>query len=717
MLNQTRISLGLVGLWLAGVAFSPSTRAADLAAGTYIYHQAINSGTDYNLLGNVTFEFHGGNTHDGAINVNGFTLTVDAGGGNETRFNGVLSGTGGLKVVGGGSGDFFQNNPGWLSGAAANTLSGTLTVERGTVALAKPAGVNAHAGNVIIRGSQNQAILRWENSNQLPDATTITLAGPEASRLKLQGHSEVVGQLIVQSDGDIFLGNGATVLRFADSSAAAWTAGRQLVIREWNGSAAGGGAEQVFFGASAGGLTAGQLTQVGFMNPAGFAAGLYHATLLASGEVVPSGAPVAPLNPPYDLSSTAQVARAIIYTSNGRTNLVAPGTPLAHGSKISFFGDSITWLANGAAAPPAHAATANPVNNFNDSNAYYDLLGRALAQGGFGDVTFFNHAINGGGAREIEEGIEHYNGQSDYFQPTLAALIASDDAAVVVIYIGINDAWWRGTTTNQFTRALSNMVASVHLRGARAVLVSPAVHGERPDGSNADDAKIDQFTGLMRGVAQTMGATFVDIRAVFIAWLRNFNYEIRLDGAFTILGDDGLLTYDGVHPSDAGHALLADHIAQGIHTALGGAPPVGETNGLVIDTITTNRTNGIVRLDFHDTTVFARNYLVQTAPVVTSNQFAILDAALLNDLGGQQFSALITPAGVPSNSFFRVAAFPPNASNGPVISAQPQNQTVLVGAPANFSVTASGASLAIAGARTARTFLAWARRPRRSPFP
>ena len=84
---------------------------------------------------------------------------------------------------------------------------------------------------------------------------------------------------------------------------------------------------------------------------------------------------------------------------------------------------------------------------------------------------------------------------------------------------------------------------------------------------------------------------------------------------------------------------------------------------------------------------------MQAAPVVASNQFAILDAALLSDLGGQQFSALLTPAGVPSNSFFRVVAFPPNASNGSVITAQPQNQTVLIGATANFSVTASGASL------------------------
>ena len=49
----------------------------------------------------------------------------------------------------------------------------------------------------------------------------------------------------------------------------------------------GGGAEQLIFGASSAGLSAGQVAQIGFVNPAGFPAGTYAAVILGTGEVVP----------------------------------------------------------------------------------------------------------------------------------------------------------------------------------------------------------------------------------------------------------------------------------------------------------------------------------------------------------------------------------------------------------------------------------------------
>ncbi len=302
----------------------------EVPAGTYTNPTADLGGgysaASYNLLGNTTFGWQTG-TLNGNINLNSFTLTVDTGGGNLTALNGALSGTGRLVWSGGGAGEYWQTLPSFLGGSAANTLSGTLTVWRGTLALAKPTGITAVAGSMVVGGGDNKAILQWQNSNQVADSAWVSLVGTTGARLNFQGYSETLGTVFLQADGDIYLGNGSAIVRFANSSGVAWAVGKQLIIREWDGSVSGGGTERVCFGNSAAGITAPQLRQVGFMNPAGFAAGLYRAAILTTGEVVPGGSPVAAVNLPYDLSPAAQAARAVIYTSAGRSNLVAAGTP------------------------------------------------------------------------------------------------------------------------------------------------------------------------------------------------------------------------------------------------------------------------------------------------------------------------------------------------------------------------------------------------------
>ncbi len=64
-----------------------------------------------------------------------------------------------------------------------------------------------------------------------------------------------------------------------------------LSILNWNGSTNGGGSDQLFFGTNANGLTASQLSQNQFVNPAGFAPGTYPARILATGEIVPATRP------------------------------------------------------------------------------------------------------------------------------------------------------------------------------------------------------------------------------------------------------------------------------------------------------------------------------------------------------------------------------------------------------------------------------------------
>ncbi len=115
----------------------------------------------------------------------------------------------------------------------------------------------------------------------------------------------------------------ACVLRFADSSSLTWSNQAVLIVTNWDGSINGGGNQQIIFGASAGALTAQQLGQIRFLNPAGIS-GTYPARILADGEVAPG--PV--------LSSTQCGGRLVLQWSGSAvlqtaTNAAGPYQDLA----------------------------------------------------------------------------------------------------------------------------------------------------------------------------------------------------------------------------------------------------------------------------------------------------------------------------------------------------------------------------------------------------
>ena len=105
-------------------------------------------------------------TFSGAATLTGTrTLTVN----NETTFGGAVGGSYGLTKtgpgtlqLGGGSGD-----------AAPNTFSGTTTVNDGTLALNKQAGVNAVAGALIV----NTGAVRWNQPHQVANVAVTVNGG------------------------------------------------------------------------------------------------------------------------------------------------------------------------------------------------------------------------------------------------------------------------------------------------------------------------------------------------------------------------------------------------------------------------------------------------------------------------------------------------------------------------------------------------------------
>lgn len=166
----------------------------------------------------------GTNSLGGAINLQGdTTITAAAGSLNFTgslaaNYNLTTSGAGTLNFSGAGygSGNITQNGNGsgggtlLFSGATSTSLSGTLAINDGTVALAKTGGATAIASSAINigngAGAAGSAVLRLDGSNQIADyAGLITVASD--GLFNVNGFTEKVNALT--STGTIGLGSGS----------------------------------------------------------------------------------------------------------------------------------------------------------------------------------------------------------------------------------------------------------------------------------------------------------------------------------------------------------------------------------------------------------------------------------------------------------------------------------------------------------------------------
>ncbi len=255
------------------------------------------------------------------------------------------------------------------------------------------------------------------------------------------------------------------------------------------------------------------------------------------------------INPPFDTSPEAVAARAAVYGVPGRADLTGVNTPLTAGTKIDFFGDFITWL-----------------------NGYVSNIQTAINTGpgttGKG-IVCINHGDDGAGVLQVlngDPGTTHgYGGTT---AKSFAATIALDRPDIAVVFIGVNDVWWRGTSAVTFQQALHEIVTQGSSAGVTMVLATLAVNGEKPDGSNPNDAQYDQFAQITRDVASATGTTLVDLRTAYVDYEMNNNkYQLQRNGTAAFQAS-GILTYDGIHPTILGNNLLANLISEGIYRAI-----------------------------------------------------------------------------------------------------------------------------------------------------
>ena len=219
----------------------------------------------------------------------------------------------------------------------------------------------------------------------------------------------------------------------------------------------------------------------------------------------------------------------VLVAMASRAAAAADPVTLAKGDRVFFFGDSIT---QGAVGP----------------KGYITVLGKLLAE------------------KHPELSVELIGaGISGHKVPDLQKRIDRDVLAkkptIVVIYIGINDVWHgqkdpaRGTLPEPYAAGLKEIIGKLQKAGSRVLLCTPSVIGEKQDGANPLDAKLDQYAELSRQVAAETSVPVCDLRKAFVEYLKTNNPKNA---------DRGILTGDGVHLNEAGNRFVAETMLESL---------------------------------------------------------------------------------------------------------------------------------------------------------
>jgi isoamyl acetate esterase len=196
--------------------------------------------------------------------------------------------------------------------------------------------------------------------------------------------------------------------------------------------------------------------------------------------------------------------------------------PLKKGERIVFLGDSITEGGTGA-------------------KGYVTVIKNRLQEKhGDLDITIIGAGVSGNKVPDL--------------QKRLDKAVLAKKPTIVFIYIGINDVWHgegnpkNGTSKEKFEEGLKDIIGKIKDGGARVVLCTPSVIGEKKDGGNSLDAKLDEYSDISRKVAKDTKVQLCDLRKAFGDHLKKNNPDNK---------EKGILTGDRVHLNEAGNALVA----------------------------------------------------------------------------------------------------------------------------------------------------------------
>lgn len=222
-LSRTFIAQGIIdlqsatGLGGAGTTSGVFVRAIGTQGSLYIDGNGLTVQKTLFLNGpgfasGALRNMNGNNTITGGVQI-GWTggtetpatdATVNIDLGTQLTLSGVISGSSNLTLTGGGTAVY--------SGTSANTMSGTTTINAGSLQLNKTAGVNALAGNVTISPT---ATLLLDAPNQIKNTSIVTLNG---GTFNMAGNAVTIGSLIFNTGT---LSQGGAALSLASTAATA----------------------------------------------------------------------------------------------------------------------------------------------------------------------------------------------------------------------------------------------------------------------------------------------------------------------------------------------------------------------------------------------------------------------------------------------------------------------------------------------------------------
>jgi lysophospholipase L1-like esterase len=221
----------------------------------------------------------------------------------------------------------------------------------------------------------------------------------------------------------------------------------------------------------------------------------------------------------------ASVFLCLLSSGQAADDPAAAKIKLKKGDHIIFFGDSLTALA-GAEQPKQHVTKG------------YVRIVRETLEDKQPDLKVEVDWVATGG-HKVTDLLKRVDKDVLAKKPTL-----------VFIQIGVNDAN-AGVTAEMFKAQLEELIGRLQKGGAQVVLCSLTSLGERHDGTNRIDKRLDELAEVARAVAKEQKIPLNDLRKAFVAHWKEHNPENK---------PSGILTYDGNHFNDAGHKFVAEQM-------------------------------------------------------------------------------------------------------------------------------------------------------------
>ncbi len=134
--------------------------------------------------------------------------------------------------------------------------------------------------------------------------------------------------------------------------------------------------------------------------------------------------------------------------------------------------------------------------------------------------------------------------------------VLSKHPDIVIIFIGVNDVWHKrshgtGTDADKFEKFYTALIAKMQAQKIQVVLCTPAAIGERTDFSNELDGDLNNYSNIIRGLAQKNDLPLIDLRKSFLEYNMTNNPENK---------ESGILTADRVHLNEKGNEFVAEQM-------------------------------------------------------------------------------------------------------------------------------------------------------------